>query len=82
MLRLLDRVLNGLAALEIRDSQTRKEVDDVERSLHGIRDMLYGNRWVRGRAVCSEQNSKYPNSVFSAILPYCIDSRFSGSSVY
>jgi|TARA_R110002003_G_scaffold2382_2_gene24226 hypothetical protein len=46
MLRLLDRVLNGLAALEIRDSQTRREVDDVERSLHRIRDMLYGNRWV------------------------------------
>jgi hypothetical protein len=46
MLRLLDRVLNGLAALEIRDSQTRRELDDVERSLHRIRDMLYGNRWV------------------------------------
>lgn len=42
----IERALNGLNNLEVRDAQVRREVDDVERSLWRIRDGLYGNRWI------------------------------------
>ena len=42
----VERALNGLAGLEVRDQQVRREVDDVERALRRVREVMYGNRWI------------------------------------
>jgi hypothetical protein len=46
MLRNIERALNGLANIEIRDAHVRREIDDVEATMRRIRDGLYGNRWI------------------------------------
>jgi thiol-disulfide isomerase/thioredoxin len=46
MLGNLERALNGLANIEVVDEQVRSEIDDVERAVSGVREMLYRNRWI------------------------------------
>jgi hypothetical protein len=46
MLASLERALTGLANIEVRDVQVRREIDDVERAMRRVREVLYGNRWI------------------------------------
>jgi hypothetical protein len=46
MLASLERALTGLANIQVRDVQVRREIDDVERAIRRIREVLYENRWI------------------------------------
>lgn len=42
----LDNVLGVLEQLEMRNEAVRREVHNVEQALEGIRELLYGQRWI------------------------------------
>lgn len=48
VIRGTERALDGLERSGglVRDESARKEVKSVERGLRGVREGLYGNRWI------------------------------------
>jgi hypothetical protein len=44
--RIVTALLNNLAALEVSNQETGRELASVERSFRGIRDATYRNRWI------------------------------------
>lgn len=46
MLGNIERALNGLGNIDVRDAQVRREIDNVEAAMRRIREVLYGNRWI------------------------------------